>query len=146
MGIMSVVSDVDAEMDDEPTWEEAMAALQDATPVEVARSPRSITVIYRYADGMFTASSPDVRGFHVSRPSLRETRRAARDDLADFLDPAVEVRERIPRADPAICTVAAGRGWRMVGPLSGVVVLSSSGTAGTFVTSPRTSGHKVRAS
>jgi hypothetical protein len=148
MGIMSVVSDVSTEIDDErePTWDEAMAALDAAAPVEVVRSARSVTVIYRYADGMFTATSPDVRGFRVSGPSLHETQRAARDDLADFLDPAVGVVERFPAPEPEIMTAACGRSSFQPGSLSGIFVLSSSGTARTYVSSARATLPRVRAS
>lgn len=148
MGIMSVVSDMGTDMDDErePTWEEAVATFNKAAPVELVRSPRKITVVYRYADGVFTATSPDVKGFRATGANLHEAKAAAREDLDRFLDPAVEVLERVPGPDPEICTAAAGRNWRTSRSLPGILVLSSSGTAGTFVSSPRGPRLRVRAS
>jgi predicted RNase H-like HicB family nuclease len=145
---MSVVEDVGTDMDDErePTWDEAIAAFNRAAPVELVRSPRRITVVYRYTDGIFTATSPDVRGFRVTARSLHEARAAVREDLDRFLDPAVEVLERIPAPDPEICTAAVGRNSLVAGSLPGLIVLSSSGTAGTFVSSPRTSRLRARVS
>jgi len=140
VGIMNVVTEVGANMDDErePTWDEAMTALDAATPVEVVRSPRRITVVYRYSDGTFTATSPDLRAFRVTGRSLEEAKSAAREDLGRFLDPVVEVIERPPPPDPSICTAAAGHNPFRAAALPGVIVLSSAGTAHTFVTSLRT--------
>jgi hypothetical protein len=78
----------------EPTWDEALAAFEAASPAELVRSPRKITVVYRYADGIFTATSPEIRGFRASGPGLHETRSLVRQDLGRFLDPAVRVLER----------------------------------------------------
>ena len=135
MGIMSVVTDVGDDMDDErePTWEEAMAALDTAAPVEVVRSPRQVTVVYRYTGGIFTATSPDVKDFRATGRSLSEVKRAARDDLERFLDPSVRIAERGPLASSGVCTAAAGRSRLKSVALNGVIVLSTSGTAGTFV-------------
>lgn len=93
-------------MDDEPdpTWEAAIAAFEAATPARVARPPRQLTVLYRYADRTFTATSPDLTGFEVSGPNLDLTRRLVQQDLAAFLDPAVEVIERYPAPEPQIGT------------------------------------------
>jgi predicted RNase H-like HicB family nuclease len=147
VGIMNVVTDVGSNMDDDPTWDEAIATFNAARPEELVRSPHHVTVVYRYADGVFIATSPEVRGFRVTGRNLREARTAAREDLEKFLDPAVEVRERVPGPDPEICTAAAGRGSRFeAGELPALIVLSSSGTAGTFVTSPRTSRRRERVS
>jgi hypothetical protein len=148
VGIMSVVNGMGTDMDDErePTWEEAVAAFNRAAPVELVRSPRKITVVYRYADGIFTATSPDVKSFRVTGPNLHETKAAAREDLQRFLDPAVEVVDQVPTPDPRICTAAAGRNWRTSESPPGILVLSSSGTAGTFVSSARGPRLRVRAS
>jgi predicted RNase H-like HicB family nuclease len=148
VGIMSVVTDMGRNVEDErePTWDEAVATLEVATPVEVVRSPREVTVVYRYADGIFTAASPDVRGFQTTGRSLHETRSLVRQDLSQFLDPAVKVLERFPVPDPEICTSAAGCGLLQGASLPGLIVLSSSGTARTFVSSARPSLRRVPAS
>jgi predicted RNase H-like HicB family nuclease len=108
---MSVVTEVGRNADDErePTWEEAVAALEAASPVEVVRPLREITVIYRYADGIFTATSPEIKGFRTSGPSLHETRGLVRQDLERFLDPAVKVRERFPATTRSRADCAAHR-------------------------------------
>lgn len=148
MGIMNVVTDVDSNVDDErePTWDEALAAFKAASPVELVRPPRQVTVIYRYADGRFTATSPEIRGFRTSGPSLHETRSLVRQDLDRFLDPPVNVLERFPAADPEIRTTAAGTGWVDPLALPGIMTLSSSGTARTFISSARASLRRVRLS
>jgi len=148
VGIMSVVTDMGRNVEDEPepTWDEAVAALKAATPVEVVRSPREVTVVYRYTDGIFTATSPDVRGFRTTGRSLHETRSLVQQDLSQFLDPAVKVLERFPVPDREIRTSAAGCGWLKAASLPGMIVLSSSGTARTFVSSARASLRRVRAS
>lgn len=148
MGIMNVVTDVDSNMDDErePTWDEALAAFEAASPVELVRPPRQVTVIYRYADGVFTATSPEIKGFRTSGPSLHETRSLVRQDLDRFLDPAVKVLERFPAADPEIRTTAAGSRWLKTVALPGIMTLSSSGTARTFVSSARASLRRARVS
>lgn len=118
VGIMSVVTEMGRNVEDErePTWDEAIAALETATPVEVVRPPREVQVIYRYADGIFTATSPDVKGFRVTGPSMHETRAYARQDLEKFLDPDVKVKElfpaRIPRSAP-VQEVASGSHLRL---------------------------------
>jgi hypothetical protein len=150
VGIMNVVKDVGTDMDDtrDPTWEEALAEFNDALPVELERSPRKITVVYRFTGGGFAATSPDLRGFRVTGRTLREVKAAARHDLQGFLDPAVEVVEREPVSEPRICTSAATTrdGWLVSGALPAVIVLTSSGSAGTFVSSARTSRRKARVS
>src|SRR5260370_15107071 len=126
---MSVVTDMGRNVEDErePTWDEAVAALEAATPVQVVRPPRGVTVVYRYADGVFTATSPDVRGFRTTGRSLHETRSLVRQDLSQFLDPAVKVLERFPVPDRGISTPAAGGGWLKAAPLPGMIVRGSSG-------------------
>lgn len=148
MGIMNVVTDVGANMDDErePTWDEAVAALEAAVPVEVMRQRRQITVVYRYVDGIFTATSPEVAGFRVSGSSLFETRTFVKQDLERFLDPTVDVRERFPAADPEIRSAAAGRIRFKADSLPGVIVLSTTGAARAFLSSARGSIRRVRAS
>jgi hypothetical protein len=147
VGIMSVVTDMGGNMDErEPTWDEAVAAFEAAVPVELVRPPREITVIYRYVDGIFTAMSPDVKGFRTTGCTLHETRQLVRQDLERFLDPSVKVLERFPVADAKICTTAAGRGRLVATSLPGIILLSSSGTARTFISSARASLHQVRAS
>lgn len=61
---------------------------------KVPCGPREIAVVYRYADGRFTATSPDLTDLEISGRSLDETRKLVRQDLAGFLDPAVKVIER----------------------------------------------------
>ncbi len=155
MGIMSVVTDMGADTEDErePTWDEAMAALDAAAPLQVVRSPRQVTVVYRYAGGVFTATSPEVKGFRVTGTTLSEVKRIARGDLGKFLDPSVQIAERGPNGSSGVCTVAASRSrlkFAAFDGISGVIVLSSSGTAGSFVASARTSRetspHRVRRS
>jgi len=146
VGMMSVVTDMgtDMEYEREPTWEEAAAEFDAAEPVELARSPRAITVVYRYADRIFTATSPDVRGFRITGRSLHETRDLVRQDLERFLDAVVEVRERFPAATPEISTATVGRGWLKAVSLPGIIVTSSSSTAGAFVSSVLASHRRAR--
>lgn len=148
MGIMSVVTKVGTDLEDErePTWDEAVATLDAAAPVEVVRSPRKVTVMYRYADGIFTATSPEVKGFRTTGRSLHETRRLVSQDLRGFLDPAVEIVERIPAADPEVRTAAVGRGWVNASALHGISVPSSSSGGRAFVSSVRASLRRTRAS
>lgn len=145
---MSVVNEVGTNMDDEPepTWDEAVAAFNRAAPVELVRSPRQVTVVYQYANGTFTATSPDVRSFRVTGQSLHETRAGVREDLERFLDPAVKVVERFPPAEPGICTAATGWAWMKASPLNAIFEVSSSGTARTFVSSVQGPTHRVQTS
>jgi hypothetical protein len=147
VGIMSVVKNMGRNAGDEhePTWEEAVAALEAAAPVEVVRPPREVSVVYRYRDGVFTATSPDVRGFRTTGHSLHETRGLALQDLSRFLDPAVRIVERFPAPDPEICTSAADSRVKAAS-LPGMIVLSSSGTTRTFLSSARASLRRMRAS
>lgn len=138
VGIMSVVEDVGRHIDDEPdpTWEEAIAAFRAATPARVVRPPRQLTVVYRYADGGFTATSPNLTGFTVSGPSLHETQQLVQQDLARFLDPAVKVVERYPSPEPEIAT-AAGRSRFNISSVPGAVIVSTSSAGRAFVSSAR---------
>lgn len=77
------------------TWERAVAEFEAATPGEVVRAPRTIMVIYNYADGRWHASSPSLSGFEAHGGSLAETQQAVRADLGDYLDPAVGLDERV---------------------------------------------------
>lgn len=142
---MSVVEDVDSYVDDdpEPTWEEAVAAFEGGTPVRVVRPPRKLTVVYRYADGIFTATSPDLAGFRVTGRSLHETRGLVREDLEDFLDPAVEVIEQFPTPEPSIATTANCSGFMLSS--SYVVAVTSSGAGRAFISPTRASTRRVPA-
>lgn len=80
----------------EPTWEEAHAAFEAAEPAELVRPARKLYVVYQYADGSWTATSPDLEGFEATGASLAETKARAAEDLAAFLDPAVELVEKEP--------------------------------------------------
>jgi hypothetical protein len=140
VGIMSVVTYVGRSMDDEddPTWDEAVAAFDAATPVELLRSPRQVTVVYRYADDVFTATSPELRGFRITGRSLHEAKALVRHDLEGFLDPAIEVLEHVPAGGPESCTATAGHSlFFRASSLPGLIVLSSSGTARTFISPAR---------
>ena len=135
MGIMSVVEDVDTRTDDEPdpTWDEAVASFEAATPVRVVRPPRQLRVVYRYADRTFTATSPDLTGFEVSGPNLDLTRRLVRQDLAAYLDPAVEVIERYPAPEPQIGTTAASTSHFALNSPREIISVTSLGTGRAFV-------------
>jgi hypothetical protein len=143
---MSVVEGMGRDMDDEPdpTWDEAVAAFEAATPVELVRPPREITVVYRYADGSFTASSLDLAGFEVSGRSLHEIRELVRQDLVGFLDPAVKVIERYPPPEPQIAT-AAGRSWFKPSSLPAAIVVTSCTAGRAFVSSAQATLRRVRA-
>jgi hypothetical protein len=136
---MGVVTDVGRNLvgEREPTWDEAVSAHEGGTPVEIVRPKRQVTVVYRYVDGVFTATSPQLRGLRVTGPTLKQTKALVREGLDRFLDPAVDVAEILPRTDPQICTAAAGSGWFKAGPLSVILVPSSSGNARAFVSSSR---------
>lgn len=144
MGMMNVVNNVERDVvrnvvdEDEPTWDEAAAALAAAAPVDLVRSRRQIAVVYRYAGDMFTATSPQLPGFRITGRSVDETRARVRDDLAGFLDPAVQVVEHLPSTGPETCTATAGRSQLGVLSLPGLIVPSSgSGTARTYVSARR---------
>jgi hypothetical protein len=143
---MSVVESVGRDIDNEPdpTWEEAIAAFRAATPARVVRPPRQLTVVYRYADGTFTATSPDLRGFKVSGSSLYEAQQLVRDDLADFLDPVVKVVERYPSPEPEIGTVASRSRFEMFS-VPGAIEVSTSGAGRAFVSPTRAALRRERA-
>jgi hypothetical protein len=103
--MMSVVEDMDVhERQDntgpDPSWEDAVAEWDAGEPVDLERPRRKLTIQYRYIDGRFYATSPDLTGFEVSGPSLYETTQLVRADLQDFLDCTVELDEHMPRQEP----------------------------------------------
>jgi hypothetical protein len=63
-------------------------------PVEVVRSPRRVTVVYRYGNGMHTATSPEIPGLEETSEDRTRLKEIIRLKLAAFLDPAVEIVER----------------------------------------------------
>jgi hypothetical protein len=146
VGIMSVVEGVGRHMEDdqEPTWEEAVAEFEAAAPVELVRPPRKFTVVYRYTDGIFTATSPALRSFELTGRSLHETRELVKRDLGEFLDPEVEVEERYPASVPA---TAAASSSRLDAPsLPGVLTVSSvAGATRAFISAAKASLRRVRA-
>jgi hypothetical protein len=146
VGIMSVVEDMGRHTDDEPdpTWEEAVASFEAATPVRVVRPLRQLTVVYRYADGIFTATSPDLTGFEVSGRSLYETRNLVQQDLAGFLDPAVEVIEFYPAPEPQFATVTSCSRF-VFNSSPGIVSVTSSGVGRAFISPGRATARRVRA-
>jgi predicted RNase H-like HicB family nuclease len=95
---MKVVKDMQDGHEPEPTWEEAHAAFEAAEPAELVRPARKLRVIYEYADSSWIATSPDLDGFEVTGASLAETKARAAEDLAAFLDPAVELVETEPES------------------------------------------------
>jgi hypothetical protein len=76
------------------TWEEALAAFNTATSVEVVRPPRTVTVEYRHEGGKVVATSPEIRSFRASGRDLDGARSAVHDLLDPFLDPSVTIEER----------------------------------------------------
>jgi len=141
------VEGVGRHMDDEqdPTWDEAVAAFEAATPVELVRPLRKITVAYRYADGTFTATSPDLRGFEVSGSSLSETKRLVALNLRGFLDPTVELLEREPSPEPTIGTAPAGRSRLKASSGPGVFVVNTFSSARAFISPVKASMQQVQA-
>jgi hypothetical protein len=75
------------------TWDEAVAAFEGAEPVEVARPPRRVMVVYQFRDGVYSATSPQIAGFGEASEDCARLREIVRLRLASFLDPAVEVAE-----------------------------------------------------
>jgi hypothetical protein len=144
---MSVVEDMGRHIDDEPdpTREEAIAAFEAATPARLVRPPRRLTVVYRYADGIFTATSPDLTDLEVTGRSMYETRKLVHQDLDDFLDPAVEVIEIAPRPEPQIGTSAASCSSFVLNSPREIVSVTSSGAGRAFVSPGRGSTLLVRA-
>lgn len=122
----------DAEPD--PSWDEAVAEWDAGEPAALERPPRKITILYRYSNGRFHATSPDLTGFEVPGPGLHETKQLVRAALKDWLDPAVELDERMPPQEPG--TEGASRQvLRDAGPI--VLSPASHGRARAFVSSSR---------
>jgi hypothetical protein len=71
-GIMNVMDNVAGSQNEEPepSLDEMVAAFEAGEPVELVRSPRKLIVEYRYEDGHWVATSPRLKGFEVSGPSL----------------------------------------------------------------------------
>jgi hypothetical protein len=115
----------------EPGLDELVAAFEAGEPVQLVRSARRLIVEYRYGDGRWKATSPDLTGFEVSAPSLRELRREVKGDLARYLDPGALLDERVP--DDAE-TAGASRGQVMDAPL--VVTSPSSVSRNRVAVSP----------
>jgi hypothetical protein len=98
--MISVVESMEMRHNDtegESDWAKAQADWSAGDPADLTRPARKITIVYRYTDGRFYATSPDLTGFDLSGGNLHETRQLVREDLARFLDPAVELREVLPR-------------------------------------------------
>ena len=103
--MMSVVEDMSVSQrqdgtEPEPRWEDAIAEWDAGEPADLERPPRKVTIVYRYVDGQFHATSPELTGFHVTGGSLDEIKQLVRADLGDYLDSSVELDERMPRQDP----------------------------------------------
>jgi predicted RNase H-like HicB family nuclease len=114
---MKVVEDMAEYLQDdnepEPSWDDATAAFGTGEPVDLVRPARKIVIEYRYADNRFHATSPNLTGFEVTGPTLEETRNLVQADLDRYLDPAVELDERIPAQ---IFTAGTGRSRVTHGP------------------------------
>jgi hypothetical protein len=134
--MMKVVEDMPGHMHDdqepEPTWEEANAAFEAAEAAELVRPARKLIVVYRYADGYWSATSPDLEGFEVSDPSLSAVKQKAAEDLAAFLDPAVAIEERV--AEPAT-TLAPRQKLRITAGSANVVTVNTSSRSRSFISS-----------
>ena len=91
--------------DDEPTWDEAVAAFGTGTPVQLVRPGRKITIRYCYEDGHFKATSPQVTGFEAVGTDLQETRDLVRQRLDTWLDPTVELDEITPLSQVDVAKV-----------------------------------------
>jgi len=143
---MGVVTDMGRDVADErePTWDEAAAMQAAATPVEVVRPKRQVTVVYRFEGGVFTATSPQLRSLRITGSTLDQAKSLAHQALDRFLDPAVEVKEILPRPDSRVCTVAADQSWLKTGGLSTLVVVPSTSSAARSFVSSRKS-RRVRA-
>jgi hypothetical protein len=111
---MDELADRSSDEDDrEPRLAEMIAAFEAGEPVDLVRPARTLTVEYRYTDGRWHATSPDLTGFEVTGRSLHEIRQLVRADLADYLDPAVTLDERVPDDSE---TEGASRSQIMSGP------------------------------
>lgn len=133
---MKVVEDMAGNRRDhhepEPTWEEANAAFEAAEPAELVRPARKLVVVFRYADGCWNATSPDLEGFGVAGLSLPEVKAKAAEDLAAYLDPVVELDERV--AEPAV-TLAPRQKFRVVAGAGNVITVGTSSRSRAFVSS-----------
>lgn len=136
--MMSVVEDMSVSQrqdgpEPDPSWEGALADWDAGEPADLKRPSRKVTIVYRYIDCQFQASSPDLTGFHVTGQSLHEIKQLVRADLGDYLDSSVELDERMPRQDPD--TEGASR--QVVSAYGGGLLLSptSNGRSRAF-TSP----------
>jgi hypothetical protein len=96
---------VESETEPDPTWEEAAAEFEAGEPVELARSPRTLVIDYRYSDDRWRATTSALAGFVVSAASLPEAKALVAAELAEYLDPAVKLDERV--AEPVITRAAA---------------------------------------
>jgi len=136
LGMMKVVEDMAGNMRDhhepEPTWVEANAAFEAAEPAELVRPARKLVVVFRYADGCWSATSPDLEGFGVAGLSLPEVKAKAAEDLAAYLDPAVELDERV--AEPAV-TLGPRQKFRVVAGAGNVITVGTSSRSRAFVSS-----------
>jgi predicted RNase H-like HicB family nuclease len=134
-GIMKVMNDMaeplQGDDEPEPSLDDMVAAFEAAQPVELVRSRRKLIVEYRYEDGHWRATSPDLMGFEVSGRSLHEIRQRVKADLAGYLDPEVELDERAP--DPA-ATRGASRSRVTAAPV--VITNSSTTSRSRIVVSP----------
>lgn len=134
--MMKVVEDMAGHMRDdhepEPTWEEANAAFETAEPAELVRPARNLVVVYRYADGRWSATSPDLEGFGVAGLSLSEVKAKAAEDLASFLDAAVELDEHV--VEPAV-TLAPGQKFLIVTTGGNVITVDTSSRSRTYFSS-----------
>jgi hypothetical protein len=106
-------------------WNAAVAEWEAGEPAELERPPRKVTILYRYIDGRFEATSPGLAGFEVHGRSLHETKQLVRADLAGYLDPSVELHERMPAQGPdtegASRQVLCGSDPLVVSPVSNLV-------------------------
>jgi predicted RNase H-like HicB family nuclease len=123
---------VDNDQEPDPTWEEAIAAFEAAEPAELTRPARKLAVVYRYVDGRWSATSPDLEGFDVMGLSLSEVRAKAAESLAAFLDPAVELDEHV--VEPA-ATYAPRQRFRIFSGGGNLITVGSRGRGRAFISS-----------
>jgi hypothetical protein len=116
----------------EPTWEEANAAVEAAEPAELVRPARKLSVVYQYADGCRSATSPDLDGFAVVAASLSALKTKVAAALGNFLDPAVELDEHV--AEPA-ATLAPRQTVHIAVGDRAVVTVDTSSRSRTFISS-----------
>lgn len=96
------------------------------------RPARKLVVVYRYADGCWSATSPDLEGFGVVGLSLSEVTAKAAEDLASFLDPAVELAEHV--VEPAV-TLAPGQKFLIVAAGGNVITVDTSSRSRAYISS-----------